>query len=494
MDFTFDMGVIKKVAEEIRKAKKYVKIAIFQIHNEDIYNSLEMVLKNNVNVEIFTLPYDSINEKIRDKVKSRMEKIKGYGANLYFSRWGVGDPERTTTAVGRWYSFHGKFIVTEKAAIALSANFTENPELDAMLIYHEKEKIKEFEDKFDYLVNLFEKDEIKNVLINNPEIFSAPRTISDETLISHWIKDYPVEICNKYQDEIKEGIYVSPFDYNARNLFKNIIDDADEYVYISTESFTDTDIIPFLILNAIKGKVIKILTGSESQDFNERIRELYPRLLANGIELRKPENPLHAKLLITDKILIVSSVNLNKMNLGYSRSKSLWRANTETINIEFSKSIIENAKSNFDEKFDNSISLVKYLSKKEEDYAGSIFKLYGVKINRSAKNLFANFIVQSDIKLKKDLYKIGNYASILVIKFKRENNTIDTSDFLCTMVLYYLSDRKHTESELYEKLSDIYMSVDINFITSKLLEYKLIVKDDDFFKLDIKTLLGDKNE
>ncbi len=494
MDFTFDMDVIKNVVEEIKKAKIYIKIAIFQIHNYDIYDSLEFALKNNVDVEIFTLPFDSINENIRNKVKSRIEKIKSYGAKLYFSKWGIGDPERTTTAIGRWYSFHGKFMVTDNVAIALSANFTENPELDAMLIYHEKEKIEEFKNKFDWLVRIFGKDEIKNLLKGYTEIFAAPRTITDKTLSSNWIKDYPSEICNTYKNEIKDGIYISPFNYKARDLFESIIEDADKYVYVSTESFTDTEIIPFLISNAIKGKIIKILTGSESQDFNERIRELYPRLLANNIELGKPENPLHAKLLITDKKLIVSSVNLNKMNLGYSIKKSLWRANTETINIESSKNIIEKAKNDFDKKFNDSIPLLNYLSKKEEDYARSIFMLYGVKSNKDVKKLFSYFITKSDIKLKKDFYRIGNYSSILIKKFKKEKNIIDIPDFLCAMVLYYLSDRKNTEYELNEKLSEIYDKVDIKSIISKLLGYKLIINDDEFFKLDVKTLLGDINE
>ena len=75
------------------------------------------------------------------------------GAKLYFCKWNVGDPERTSTAVGRWYSFHGKFIVTDKSAIALSANFTQSPEIDGLLIYRdEPEKINEFNEKFDELM------------------------------------------------------------------------------------------------------------------------------------------------------------------------------------------------------------------------------------------------------------------------------------------------------------------------------------------------------
>ena len=60
-----------------------------------------------------------------------VEALKAEGALLYFDKWNVGSPERTTTATNRWYSFHGKFIVTDNCAIVLSANFLITPELDS---------------------------------------------------------------------------------------------------------------------------------------------------------------------------------------------------------------------------------------------------------------------------------------------------------------------------------------------------------------------------
>jgi len=264
-----------------------------------------------------------------------------------------------------------------------------------------------------------------------------------------------------------------------------------KYVYISTESFTDTDIIPFLISNSIEGKIIRILTGSESQDFNERIRELYPRLMANNIELKKPHYPLHAKLIITDERLVVSSVNLNKMNLGYAKKKALWRANTETITVESNSDIITKAKADYEKIFNDSIPLLNYLSEKETDYAVSIFSVYGVKPNKQVKNLLSRVVVMSDIKLKKNLYLIGKYASILVRKFNKIKGIVETPDFLCAMVLYYLSDRKHTEPELREKLLEIFPSTDFESIKNDLLQNKLIIKEGEFFKLNVETLMGE---
>ena len=64
-------------------------------------------------VEIFTLPYDSIYEDNAEQVINNFEKLIQSGAKVYFCKWNIGDPGRTYTAVGRWYSFHGKFLLTE---------------------------------------------------------------------------------------------------------------------------------------------------------------------------------------------------------------------------------------------------------------------------------------------------------------------------------------------------------------------------------------------
>lgn len=499
MEFEFSGNVINRVATEIEHARKYVKMAVFQIHNKSIYDAVEKILAKGIQVEILTLPYDSIKEDIRNRVESRIEEIKKKGAKVYFSKWGIGDPERTNTAVGRWYSFHGKFVVTDSVAISLSANLTEEAELDAMLIFREEEKIREFNEKFSTLLKLFVQGGIKNMIEqttygNKDVLFAAPRSITEEEVKSHWIRDYPLEICNE-PASIENKLYIAPIECRARELWKKIISEAREYVYISTESFTDTSIIPFLIKNSIQGKKVKILTGSESQDFNERIRELYPRLIANDVELRKPKQPLHAKLIVTEKRLVVSSVNLNKMNLGFPKSKALWRANTETITVESNSNIIKEAKDVYDSIFADSIRLLDYLSEKEKDYAMSIFSVYDVKPDKKVRDLLSKVIVISDVKLKRDLYQIGRYASILLKKFNKGKgkvkNIVETSDFLCAMVLLYLSDRKHTESELMEKLSELSPENDNRNVIKKLLEYKLIIREDGFFKLDLHTLLGE---
>ena len=155
MEFNFDDTALDRIAAEVADAKKFIKIAVFQIHNDEIIDALNTALSRKVNIEIITLPYDSIHPEVREGVEQKLRRLEKNGAILHFCKWGVGDPARTTTAVGRWYSFHGKFIVTDKCAIAISANLTNKKELDAVLVYTEKDKIKAFIAKFETLKTLF---------------------------------------------------------------------------------------------------------------------------------------------------------------------------------------------------------------------------------------------------------------------------------------------------------------------------------------------------
>jgi len=63
------------------------------------------------------------NDSVSTDVITRFENLSNLGAQLHFCKWNVGDPKRTSTVIRRWYSFHGKFIVTDKSAIVLINEF-----------------------------------------------------------------------------------------------------------------------------------------------------------------------------------------------------------------------------------------------------------------------------------------------------------------------------------------------------------------------------------
>ena len=363
-----------------------------------------------------------------------------------------------------------------------------------ILKYDDPGKIEEFNSRFDDLIELFVKDAVRELVRKSysdaDSLFSPPRSITEEEVRKHWIVDYPSSICPEVGD-ISDRLYLAPLDLRARALYINIMNEANEFVYISTESFTDTDIMPLLITLAVSKKKIKVLTGSNTQDFNDRIRKLYPQMIANGVEMRKPPYPLHAKLLITDKRLVLSSVNLNKMNLGFATTKKFWRANTETITTESNKAVIEQAKLAFEGIFQNSQSILEYFADKEEIFVKSIFRVFGIRASPEVRELFSKVIVNYDVRQKKRLYEIGRYASILLKKYSFGRNVVDKTDFISAMVLHFLSEHMHSMSELTEKILEVSSDVDLKGVLDRLINYGLIEVDEGYYKINITVLLGD---
>ena len=93
--FEFSNNVIPKVLDEIRRANKFIKIAVFQIHLKDLFDLLEQKANEGVEVDILTLPFDSINEDIRETVEARLKRLSETGVKLHFCRWNVGNPYNT---------------------------------------------------------------------------------------------------------------------------------------------------------------------------------------------------------------------------------------------------------------------------------------------------------------------------------------------------------------------------------------------------------------
>jgi hypothetical protein len=496
--FELSTNVIPRVIEEFSKAEQYIRIAIFQLHNEGIFNLLNEKLSEGINVEIITLPYDSIHEDVRDEVVIRFDNLIRNGAILNFCRWNVGDPERTSTAVGRWYSFHGKFTVTDKSAIALSANFMESNELDAILIYeNDANKINEFNEKFDELIDLLIRDHsgysgaIRQRIqdTNLPgalSLFDLPPVIETDTHINHWIQHYPSVLCPE-SVPIEDKIYLAPFDSRGRNLYKSIINEADEYIYISTESYTDTDFAEFLRQIKLKGVDIKILTGAVSMDFSDRMQKMLRELLAHDIKVRTIDGSLHAKLLITDKHLVVSSVNLNKMNLGFSKTRRYWRENTETITICSESDVINSGRTQFLDVFDNGVDIEDNLAKKIESGIGRMYSsTFGLRSRKEVKILFARLVLQQEIQVKKLTLTIGRITSMLMKHFSK--TMVEKDDFIMALILFYLSERKHDYDQINEKLSALSTEIKLTELLCVLTENEFIEQENDFYKIRIETL------
>ena len=454
--FEFSDQILNSVLNELNQAKAYIKIAMFQIHLGELFDLLEKKIAEGVRVEIFTLPFDSINESLRTEVIPRFEQLKNSGAKIDFCKWNVGDPERTTTAVGKWYSFHGKFIVTDKSAIILSANFTIGNELDACLIIkNEIEIIKNFNAKYEELRVMFVTEKngysgsIREMITNSArhnirDFFELPRVIQSTTHKKHWIRHYPSLICPENL-ELNEGLYLVPFDIRGRHIYKKVLSEAEEFIFISAESFTDPKFgLDIRNLKANKNMNIKILTGSTSMDFSDRIQKMYREILAEDIQLFTLNNELHAKILITEKYLLIGSINLNKMNLGFNISRKYWRGNTETFYITKDIKLIKEAKIKFENQLNQSIPMESKLAEKIKIDASNILKSSNIRSNKVVKNLFSKFILLKEIELKKDAKKLVNLTKKLMLhyKIKIANEEI----FIMSIILFFIKYRKRNTS------------------------------------------------
>lgn len=497
--FEFSSDVISKVLEELERAEEFIKIAVFQIHLESLFDLLVQKVNQGLEIDIFTLPYDSINESVRERVITRLESLSDLGANLYFCKWNVGDPERTATAIGRWYSFHGKFIVTDKSAIALSANFTRSNELDASIIIKDEQSfINNFVEKFKELLNLFviEQDgcdgEIRKKIIdtglNNIEkVFELPNVIETTTHQNNWIKHYPITLCPN-DIEIKEKLFLAPFSVKGRNIYEKILNEAEEFIFISAESFTDKDFGLFLRQIKIEKQIdICLLTGFTSMDFTDRIQKMYRELIADEIQFYTIEEDLHAKVIVTDKHLLIGSINLNKMNLGFNKTKNYWRENTETFFLTFENALIEEAKAKFEDRIINSIKMeIKLAEKIQKEVSNILNKSFKIRARKEVKELFSKFILIKEIEVKKDANKIVKITKKLMQHYNVRIADKDT--FIMAVILFYLQDRKHTFSEIENKLNKLDSITNLNTLIERLTDSEFLEIEEDFYQINIETL------
>ncbi|XHH08865.1 MAG: phosphatidylserine/phosphatidylglycerophosphate/cardiolipin synthase family protein [Candidatus Bathyarchaeia archaeon] len=500
INFDFSDNVITQIIEEINTAKEYIRIAIFQLHNVEVFEALQRKLDEGVKVEIFTLPFDSLKAKVRAETEKNFQKIAEKGAEIRFNQWGEGNPDNTRTAVEGWYCFHGKFIVTDQSAIALSANFTNKQELDAILIYRNDQlKIKEFNDKLDFLKNLFinPKDrfdgEIRELITkavngDTDKIFALPKRVN-AIHEGHWIRKYPNSLIVPVTT-LEEKLYLTPFDGKGREIFRRAIAEAEQFIFLSTESFTDMEFANSLIeLLTRKAIDVKIVTGTESRDFKERVNELFKGLLTQTIGLRTTEGNSHAKLMITDKALIVSSVNLNKMNLGFEEGKNFWSENTESIYLSRDPSLVKEAKTKFLSVFDSSLNVSEVLKEKIAKEVSDLYETtFNLRVESQTKLLFAGLLLKQQIYAKRFVIRIGKIAKKLV-SFSGKS-VVEKNDLLCALVLFYLSELgKQTVESLQERLSEMDKKINVASLLTTLINCGLVEREDNYFKLRVEAAL-----
>jgi len=356
--FSSNKEIIKKV---ITEADKFILIVSFQFTADSFIRNLLLDKSRKVNLSIITLPSDSYRDTTeRNKIDKLYQDLEKNGAKVYRCAWEVGDPSLTATSLSgeqlegggnKWYSMHGKFIVTEKNALIMSSNFTDVEEIEVYLTISDSVVIEQFKEKFNQLKTLFiDKNNkyaggIFNLVDNETKNYIKELFKSSGRLN---IKAYPPNLTPS--KSFDNGLYLTPFDGRAREFLNSFIDNAQKFLYLSTERFFDDEIVKKLVTKAINTKVkIRLITCPPNQIRQNPVKaeQMISELLAAGVEIRVFED-IHAKCWISDKFLAIGSVNLGKMNLGFRKTGNFWRANTETIYFDSDEKLIEESKIEFD--------------------------------------------------------------------------------------------------------------------------------------------------
>jgi hypothetical protein len=187
--------------------------------------------------------------------------------------------------------------------------------------------------------------------------------------------------------------------------------------------------------------------------------------------------------------VVISSINLNKINLGFSKTKKYWRENTETIYVDTNRDLVNLAKKAYLDVFNKSESVKNKLTEKLENEVNEIFKInFNLKTKSNVRQIFAKVILNCQLKVKDVTARIALITSQLMNFYGKD--TVEKEDFLRALILYYLCERKQTSRELLDKLVELDSSVDISRLLFSLTSSSLVEQEDEYFKIKLETLLG----
>lgn len=489
------------IEKAIRNASKFIDIVSFQFTSREIVHLLIAKAKEGVAIRVISLPEDSYGEVTRrEQIEKLYNSLIQEGIELNRCIWEVGVPELTETSLSgeqtegggnKWYSLHGKFVVTDREAIATSLNFTDKVQLEVYLSYDDKKTIETFREKFDSLKALFCSEDLPPGLLYKKlslELQREIKTLFEQTGRIN-VKEYPPEFSP--QKQIKQGLYLSPLEGRARTFFNQLIEEAKEFIYLASERFFDDEVVKILLNKAYLTDIpIKIMTRHPRtvRQNPSKAERMVADLMAAGVEVFVIDD-IHAKFWLTDNWLCVTSANLGKMNLGFAKPGNYWRANTETLWFDNNRKIINSAKNTLDSTFQTSKSGIAALSDvgTKSSRAKNLFALFGYKSKREAKVLMARIETQFTIQNRQNIIRVAKLSARLAEI--ESANFITEEHVIMANILFYLRERKHDLNEIEEKMIKIVKKDKIVSAIKNLQRYNYVAKEQEYYTINIERLL-----
>jgi len=500
--FQFIEG-IGPLLESINNARKFLKIVSFQLTSLSVIKALEEASRRGVQVSVITLPPDSYAGD-RTVVSKLFDGLRSVGIDLSPCIWEVGEPRLTTTSLSgateggmgqKWYSLHSKFLVSDRSALISSSNCTNENRLECYLELRDSGSMCEFENKFEYMKEMFispKRETVPGSLFCmlsaslQPEI---QRKLEAERRLL--VRDYPSNLCPT--GELKPGLMVSPFEGSARDILTKMIDLTEEFLFLSSERFFDEELTGHLLARLRQKPITVKLLAGPPQDVRQapaKARAMVEKMLAAGCQYASPRN-IHAKLWVNEKWLVIGSPNLTKMNLGFSPQGGQWRADTQVLYLRDDESLIQEAAAAFDRQFTSSrqgISVLAEVSTKIQTVRQR-FRSVGLKCTKEAAVLVARLESYFAVEAVQRAEEISKLAIKLVHREKRKS--VEDRHIAMAGILLLLTERRHEEKELVTKLSAALEATLIIDALRSLDAQHLVKKTKDGWVIELDTLVED---
>lgn len=442
----------------INAAEQHIHLTSYVFYDEKVAELLIDKRKKSVSVEIVTTPSAAAkSSKLKERASNLQRRLQASGIDVIACDWEVGQPQRTvsTFAGGRsptWFAMHGKYVVTDKHAVIMSADLTEDfnegGKWDSFVIYDDPKKIQGLLDKHEQLKKFF----------GNVESHVSAEYIDTEVQSQgrKLLRGYPLK---EVEPEIQDGTYILPLDIYGRKAVDRIIDSSEEFIYCMYETFYD-DKLSFSILKKmittphIDFRILSLpLTAYQQNPLKARAN--FVQLVSHGVEIKNLPR-LRGKMMITDKGVVSGSFDISVMGLGKSRTEDkikLWVESTEIMDINTDENFISLAKSSFRKLYDKSLKQYGEWFKKDAEM--SLRSAGAVKVSSEAKEALGLLIFNED---RKSIERTKKISLIAVEIAKLSNKTkpyVKADHVIKAEQILILKERAQLTSQNVNKILEI---------------------------------------
>lgn len=491
------------VKEFIDRTEKHLKIVTFRFSSEYFASMLAKKAREGVEIELITTPVDNIgDEQLRSKVEEMYGQLQANGVKLLTCPWEVGEPRLTPTSLSgrqtagigeKWYSLHLQLFLNEKQALLTSQNLVPKENLEIYYLISDPSFLKKTSDKFKLIQDLF----FTPVEVDKTTLKGKVVSFLDQATLKDTLKLYNQEkrlkVKHYYTEKLPEasmnkGLFISPFEGRLRDFLNRFIDSGKEFLYFFVETLFDEELIreigrKFDLQNGIQIKMITRPPEKVRQS-PDKARSMVKQLLSLGVGIGYLSD-IQAKFWVSDNRLAIPSGDFNKMNLGYSVSKSYWRADTQLIFLDDNKEQIKLFKDMFEQQF-RPVDIGS-ICRKDIDSLFAGLKQYRIGSTKEAKEYISRLKSSLIIKTEKDT----RYVMDLAIKITKNygKNRMDGVFAVMAILLYYLQRHEHKLEEISEKLEDIVKKSDIRDAINRLMLSGYILKSGDVYRVNVEKLL-----